>query len=254
MIAPLLTGKEIVRLIQRWLPVESPERGRALKDNKSKQDKVNEITQFAQQNPYHQTPLGSNLWDEIVEEVASLPKARGSSPFIYALAGDGFTFEDDGTLRRALPRIADLPKADNEVHVLLDKLNMDTATGHLDQAINNHSQGNWAAANGQLRTFLEELFNEIARRIDPTRAAKRSSSESMRQLLAQTDPPFLQESLGESSQDGKNFINGVFKRLHSEGSHPGLSDDDDSTFRLHLTLVVARHYLRRANSAYGIDD
>ena len=241
-----LTGKDIDRLIQRLLPVNSSERSRALDDSQSKQVKVNEITQFAQKNCDHQTVLGSNLWDAIVEEAVSLPKPKHSSSLINALARDGFTLADDGTLRRAHPCIADLPRADDEVHVLLEELRMDTAKGHLDQAIENHSQGNWAAANAQLRTFIEELFNEIARRIDPTRSTDRSPGHNMRQLLADTDPPFLQESLGEWSQDGKNFINGVFKRLHSKGSHPGLSDDDDSTFRLHLVLIVARHYLRRA--------
>ncbi len=244
--APSLAGKNIDRLILRLLPERSSARGRALKDYQSKQGKVNELTQFAQENRNHQTVLGSNLWDEIVEEAASLPKLRHSNAFIYALARDGFTLEDDGTLRRALPGIADLPRADDEVHVLLEELSMNTAKGHLDQAIENHSQGNWAAANGQLRTFMEELFNEISRRVSPTQITDNYTSENLRQLLAKTDPPFLQESLGEWGQDGKNFINGVFKLLHTEGSHPGLSDDDDSTFRLHLVLIVARHYLRRA--------
>ena len=241
-----LKSTEIDRLILRLLPDRSPARGRALKEFSSKQKKVNELTQFAQENRTHQTTLGSNLWDEIVEEAASLPKSRHSNAFINALARDGFTLENDGTLRRALPSIADLPEADDEVHVLLEELSMDTANGHLDQAIENHSEGNWAAANGQLRTFTEELFNEIARRVSPTQITDKHTSENLRQLLAKTDPPFLQESLGEWGQDGKNFINGVFKRLHSKGSHPGLSDDDDSTFRLHLVLIVARHYLRRA--------
>lgn len=241
-----LKSAEIDRLILRLLPDRSPARVSALKEFSSKQKKVNEITQFAQQDPNQQTALGSYLWDEIVTEAASLPKARCSAAFINALARDGFTLEDDGTIRRALPCIAELPRTDDEVHVLLDKLNMHTAKGHLDQAIEIHSGGNWAAANAQLRTFLQELFDEIARRIDRTRATDISPGENMRQLLATTDPPFLQESMGEWSQDGKNFINGVFKRLHSRGSHPGLSDDDDSTFRLHLVLIVARHYLRRA--------
>ena len=241
-----LTGNDIDRLIHRILPVNSSERSRALDNSQSKRGKVNEITRFAQENPNHQTASESNLWDEIIEEAASLPKPRHSKAFIYALARDGFTLEDDGILRRALPCIADLPRADDEVHILLDKLNMDMAKGHLVQAIENHSQGNWAAANGQLRTFMEGLFNEIARRVSPTQITDNHTSENLRQLLAKTDPPFLQESLGEWGQDGKNFINGVFKRLHGEGSHPGLSGDEDSTFRLHLVLIVARHYLRRA--------
>jgi hypothetical protein len=33
--------------------------------------------------------------------------------------------------------------------------------------------------------------------------------------------------------------------LHTDGSHPGLSDEDHSTFRLHIVLVTARTFLRR---------
>jgi hypothetical protein len=33
--------------------------------------------------------------------------------------------------------------------------------------------------------------------------------------------------------------------LHTHGSHSGLSDEDHSTFRLHLVRVTARTFLRR---------
>ena len=33
--------------------------------------------------------------------------------------------------------------------------------------------------------------------------------------------------------------------LHTDGSHPGLSDEEHSTFRLHIVLVTAPTFLRR---------
>ncbi len=220
----------------------------------SKDNKANKLIEFAKENPLHQTVLGSNLVDEIVERAIDIVKqikcSGGNSQqyetFIHSLARDGFTLTDEEILQKALPPIADLPEADDELHELLDKLNMAQAKGHLDQAIDNHSRGQWAAANGQLRTFLEDLFNEIFRRLEPTRANDQLSSENRREILASRQSPFFQESLGESGQQGKNFVNGVFKRLHGKGSHPGLSDEEDCTFRLHLVLIVARYYLRRA--------
>ena len=101
------------------------------------------------------------------------------------------------------------------------------ATRHLDQAIVRHSEGHWEAANSQFRSFIEELFNEIARRLAPTKAASRTSGESMRQLLGAIEVPFLFGDLGECSADLKNFIHGLFKRLHGRGSHPGLSNEED---------------------------
>ena len=128
---------------------------------------------------------------------------------------------------------------------------MSTAKGHLDQAIENHARENWAAANGELRKVLENMFDEIAERL--ARAAKviTPRGHARRQLLANIDPPFLIEALGEWSsgpEQGKNFVNGIFKRLHPEGGHPGLSDEEDCTFRLHMVLLVARLFLRRARS------
>jgi len=122
---------------------------------------------------------------------------------------------------------------------------METAKGHLNQAIDNHDRGQYASANAQLRSFMEELFDRIAEHLEPARAATLPSAENRRNLLAIRQPPFLFEDLGEWGQNGKNFVNGMFKRLHGHGSHPGLSDEEDCTFRLHLVLVVARHFLRR---------
>lgn len=214
----------------------------------SKQNKVNQLIRYATEHPEHQTDLGVGLWVALVERAASLAHPDRNIGFMRALERDGYVLTGEGTLRRTLPPEADLPRADDEVHALLDELRMDTAKGHLDQAIDNHARGQWAAANAQVRTFLQELFDEIAVRLEPKNAAGTQAGENRRQLLANRQPSFLPELLGESGKQGKNFINGVFKRLHGQGSHPGLSDEEDCTFRLHLVLIVAQHYLRRAQS------
>ena len=105
------------------------------------------------------------------------------------------------------------------------------------------TRGDWAAANGQLRTILESLFDDIARNVRPAEGAQLPTSENPRALLAEIG--FLATDRNEWTQDGKNYINGVFKMLHTEGSHPGLSDEDHSTFRLHLVLITTRTFLRR---------
>ena len=164
-----------------------------------------------------------------------------------ALERDGFAVRD-GQLRPALPGNLDLPAAEDEVHLLLKRYGLNTSLGHLDQAITAHAQGNWAAANGQLRTFYESLFDEIAPLVDPQNGPTAKTGETRRRLLANLTPPFISRDLNEWSDDGKNFVNGTFKRMHPQGSHPGLSDEEDCTFRLHLVLLVARLFLRRLNS------
>ena len=194
------------------------------------------------------------LAEAAVREAVALT-VRSDSPgpeqerLVRALALDGFIIEwseDYGApplLRAALPDDVDLPSTDDEVHQLLKHFGFSTALGHLDQAVEAHTRGDWAAANSQTRTFIESLFEQIAHHIDPVAAAAAGSAENRRAWLAEKE--FLSKQRNEWTNDGKNYVNGLFKMLHTEGSHPGLSDDDRSTFRLHIALVTARTYLRR---------
>ncbi|HDR9803206.1 TPA: hypothetical protein QDC55_001069 [Burkholderia cenocepacia] len=195
------------------------------------------------------------LVEAVVREAVEVMRAEPThedeqNRLIRALALDGFVvqFVDrysqlPPTLRAALPNEVDLPAADDEVHQLLNDFGFGTPKGHLDQAIEAHTRGDWAAANSQIRTFLESLFDAIAYNIDAANAPQ-ASSENCRQWLA-TQQQFLSIDRNEWNPDGKSYINGLFKMLHTEGSHPGLSDEERSTFRLHIVLVTARTFLRR---------
>lgn len=172
---------------------------------------------------------------------------------LRGLALDGYVVswdEDTRTplLRMALPGDVDLPAADDEVHQLLKQFGFTVPLGHLDQAIDAHTRGDWAAANSQIRSFLEGLLSDVASHIDPQEAAQLASSENRRAWLAERG--FLSVSRNEWTGDGKNYLNGLFKMLHTDGSHPGLSDEDHSTFRLHLALITGRIFLRRLSNAH----
>jgi len=193
---------------------------------------------------------GRDISDLVVEEAAAhvFPSDTRSEAFVRALERDGYIVDEARQFRRTLPQVLDLPAADDEVHTLLDRHNLTIPKGHLDQAIDAHARGNWAGANGQLRTFYESLFDETALLIDPQNAPQTQTGETRRRHLANLSSPFLSRGLNEWSDDGKNFVNGTFKRLHPQGSHPGLSEDEDCTFRLHLVLLNARLFLRRLDA------
>ncbi len=216
----------------------------------SKENKVNELLRFATSSPLYQTDDGTIISDAIVEEAARLAHPSRDTQFVRSLARDGFALTDDGRIRSTLPETAELPQAEDEVHRLMEELGFTVAKGHLDQAIDNHARGNLAASNGELRKVLENLLDEIAERLEPQRATT-ARGHPRRQLLADREPPFLFEALGEWSDDGKNLVNGVFKRLHREGGHPGLSGPEDCTFRLHLVILLARLFLHRAKE-FGV--
>ena len=222
-------------------------------------DRANAVARHLLNAPDQLDDDGRNLTDTIVTDLVERAIAQCSERYSHTfdhtrfreefpalhrgLERDGFTVED-GALRRALPETLDLPQADDEVHALLDSFHFVTPKGHLDQAIGAHARGDWAAANAQIRPFIESLFDEIAGRL-MSGAILPAPGHQRRQALAQMNPPFFLAALNEWTGQGTGFLESFYRRLHPQGSHPGLSDEDDSTFRLHLSLLVARLMLRR---------
>lgn len=47
----------------------------------------------------------------------------------------------------------------------------------------------------------------------------------------------------------RDFVDGAVKRLHPQGSHPGLSDEETLHLRLYLTFLVPRLFLPRLDDA-----
>ncbi|MRH98751.1 hypothetical protein [Agrobacterium tumefaciens] len=195
-----------------------------------------------------------SLAEAFVREAIGLAEENSSSmrqrDLLRGLARDGYVVVWGGRrapakIRAALPNEIDLPETDDEVRGLLKQFVFTVPLRHLDLAIDAHTRGDWEAANAQLRTFLEGLLNDIARHIDPDKAKLLQSGANLRQMLADGSIGFLAVDRKEWSSDGKNYVEGLFKMLHTDGSHPGLSDEDHCTFRLHVVLVTARTFLRR---------
>ena len=239
---------DIDRLLLRFgLEEDIPDRNSYLRE------RANAIAAYLIEHPDEQGPNGSNLTFEIIEELAQdIPdpdeyfwdSEDRYSKLRNSLSRDGYRVEN-GKLKSILPDAIDLPGKESELETLLNRFGFSTSRGHLDQAIAAHTRGEWASANAQLRSFIESLFDEIANQlIDQTQLP--STSHRRRELLATIDPPFFMTSLNEW-QIGNNggFVQGFWRRLHPQGSHPGLSDETDCTFRLHLVVLVGHHFLKR---------
>ncbi|MBZ9703242.1 MULTISPECIES: hypothetical protein [unclassified Mesorhizobium] len=174
---------------------------------------------------------------EIVETITEMPPQRpwGSS-----------STETIVELRRMLP--SDVPEADfreaeSEVEMLLDRHGFDVAKGHLKRAISAFSGGAWSSANGELRNFYESYLNEIA---DKLGYAGFDNSKAKRDFLGGgANPPFLLADYNEWDSQKTQYVQALMNRLHPHGGHPGLSEEEDATFRLQITLVTARLFLRR---------
>jgi len=149
-------------------------------------------------------------------------------------------------LRRMLPQ--DIPgsvfrEAESEVEMLLRRHGFVVAKGHLKRAVSAFSRGEWSSSNGELRNFYESYLNEIA---DTLGYAGVDNSKARRDFLGGgVQPPFLLAYYNEWDGQKTQYVQALMNRLHPHGGHPGLSEEEDATFRLQITLATARLFLRR---------
>lgn len=94
--------------------------------------------------------LGEAVVREAVKLLSAEPRFPREIALARGLARDGYvvSFGDygrDPTSRAALPDEVQLPETDDEVHQLLKSFQFITPLGHLDQAVEAHTRGDWAA-------------------------------------------------------------------------------------------------------------
>ena len=196
----------------------------------------------------------SIYWEELFPKLPDLSPSdlghwepryvEGMIELTRTLQQDGYDLKDR-SLKPSFPIDIGLPEKKSDLAQLLETHGMITTKGHLDQALDAHAQGNWASANGQLRTFFESLIDQIVEKSDPNGRNRNMRHGIHSNLGKLASSNFLLEHLNEWSEDGRGFVNGLIKLLHTEGSHPGLSDEYGSTFRLHIVLLTGMLLLQR---------
>lgn len=205
---------------------------------------------FLRENPPQINEL--SLWSAVLEPVVEQRKVDTlfieHYPRLYnSFKRDGYSINENGVVP-LLPSELVESNTENELFRFLEHFNFNTSKGHLEQAIENHTNSNWAGANGQFRTYMESLLIEISNYLLPERNCT-NIGDAINWLSnpAILNPILLHQHLNEVPVQGLNFpfINGLWKRLHPTGSHPGLSDEEDSTFRYHTLVVFTRYLLSR---------
>lgn len=208
------------------------------------------------------TSLGMISLDRAIVELAltAPPTAEGTYAWTEMVAGlkfDGYEIreaeEGSRLLIAMLPTDApdlDMREADDEVTALLKKHGFHVTLGHWNMAKSNFQQGKWSPANGELRKVIEGLLDEIADRLgcDPSIESKRK-----RDFLGNHATPFLLTEYNEWNANNQKpqYVQGLMSRMHPHGGHAGLSEEEDATFRLQITLVTARLFLRRFDKRVG---
>ena len=178
-------------------------------------------------NPSYDTP----------KDLATLHPALNNT-----LLRDGYK-ADSFQLSRTIPVELETANVPDELMGNLTHFNLIIAIGHLEQAQKNYRDGNWAAANAMVRSCFETVLMFLNDKLQPQNLSA-SGGDAITKL---TNHGFFREELNEADKQKQvlGFIGGLWKMLHPHGSHPGLSEEEDSTFRYHISLVTLNYYLKR---------
>lgn len=206
--------------------------------------KETSISKYLVANAGNKGPSGSALIIDVVEFLLKKTpySGYGNKDLVNALEKDGYGLTET-SVRKSLP--SQIPFVENEDNLvkILRKRKFDVALGHYEQAIAAHGRGEWAAANAQLRSFVEEFFNRVHEVVNSG-----SATDTHQRKIELAKSGFFSEPYNEFLYNGTGFVEGFWKRLHPQGSHPGLSEQADSTFRLHLVLLVLHYFAERLDN------
>lgn len=191
-------------------------------------------------------------FDEDKQEFNEYPKLYRYLRF------DGYDIDfENNKLICSLPEDINAADKEDNIIVALNNYGFATTKGHLEQAKASYLGGNYAALNGQLRTYTESLFMEMAKFIKIAENTNSnisninpSNATTAMQILAKCSKPVLSSSLNEWDGQNTGYIQGFWKRLHPEGCHPGLPNIDEVLFRFQLVILNTNNLLNRFCTNY----
>ncbi len=152
--------------------------------------------------------------------------------FLAALRIDGLDVLQ-GRLVPTTPEPAALAPQISLLEEQLEGLGLSVARRHYRQACDNLAEGNFEAANGQLRSYLEDLFVGVCARV----AGKTFG-----------DPGGALQHLRDTGHlDPKEWatFRGFWDASQTNGPHPGLSNSHEALYRVHVGTAVGRYLIAK---------
>jgi len=149
---------------------------------------------------------------------------------LAALQADEFEYQGD-RLVPTTPGPVSLAPQISALEMALDHRGFQTALTHFRQATDNFSDGNWEACNGQIRSYLEDLFLRLCEA--QTGKYFRDPSGALQHLrdVEKLDP---QEW---------NISRSLWNAIQTNGPHSGLSYQEEARFRLHQSTALGRYLM-----------
>lgn len=166
-----------------------------------------------------------NEWQgENVPEIIGLTRA---------LQIEGFVFQD-GRLLPTTPGPIALDREISQLERQLQDVGFQVALRHYQQAVDSFVEGNSEAANGQLRSFIEDLFISLCQRY-----RQHTFEDASAALQHLKDTNWL--DIGEW-----NNFRSFWADIQDNGPHRGLSSPEEALFRLHMGTAIARYLLAKS--------
>lgn len=175
-------------------------------------------------------------WDSI-HEIAEAALANqyvreNAEGLLAALALDGFEWGPD-RLVPTNPGAAPLAPEITFLEQTLAARGLQVSAAHYRQAVDNFSDGNYEASNGQLRSFLEDLFSAGGRLFGGQ--ANVGPDAAIQHLFR----------VGRLDEEEHKLLRALWSAAQDNGPHAGLTNLDEARFRLHAHTAAARYFLSK---------
>lgn len=197
------------------------------------------LVQRAVTNPEHPPPWFSELRDALLADGYELTW-KGDAPRNEPLTG-GTWVAIRGSIRYSiLPTDAAPVPLAGEISALeadLAARGYMSVLNHYRQAVDGFTNHKYESANSDLRTALEDLVTRLA-----------EDHGYQRQPQASQGSPAISHMIDNGhlpAREGGLLLRGLWQLSHTNGSHPGQSDADETRFRMQVITATARFLLRR---------
>jgi len=174
---------------------------------------------------------------DLCRRTGTLPDDRISQPMCRSCQGSGRAFRVQtrycavcGGWGR-LPSTG--PQLPSQLSQSLDYFNFAVTKNHLTQAVNNVQRNQWESANGDLRSFLESLCEEIAGHNVAAEGPPPTRGQARQYLV----------NSGFLTADQGALLQAFFAVLQPGGGHAGASTESDCNCRFAIAVALANFYL-----------
>ena len=129
-----------------------------------------------------------------------------------------------------------------DLHQRLDDAGWTSTLRCLKHALENHTRGNWRSGNADVRPFLEGLLKDLAIK---TANGMPPAWSTLQAREIQVECWRILKNAGRLNDDEVKYGKALWRLLHLEGPHHGLSTESTASFRIDAVLAFARLLLRR---------